>query len=471
MSSGSSPGSSSAALVGAAARFVDDVTASLARLSGKTNDSLRPDVAVDAANLAAAVLDADGRLTDDELRAYLAAFATTVPGLAGATPARLRTDEVLAGKRTHLDGPSVLLDLLVQADRRDGSQLAWAYYERAMALAHAAASVDLLPSTDELTAIEVLRVTLLRTIDAAGLPRPGGPAAAPAATGAGTATQPAAAATEPEQPPRPIEELYAELDALVGLTSVKARIKLVANLLQVERLRRERDLPVPDRSLHLVFTGNPGTGKTTLARLIAEIYRTLGAVPKGQLVETDRSGLVAGYVGQTAVKTREVVTSALGGVLLIDEAYALARGGENDFGIEAIDTLVKEMEDHRDELVVIAAGYPDEMQTLIDANPGLRSRFVTFIEFPDYTSDELVGIFRSMGAKQRYDPTDEAVTKVRSIIDGTPRGRGFGNARLVRNLFELAVARHASRVVGIEHPTDGDLTTLTPDDIAALDPT
>jgi SpoVK/Ycf46/Vps4 family AAA+-type ATPase len=246
---------------------------------------------------------------------------------------------------------------------------------------------------------------------------------------------------------------------------VKERIKLVANLLQVEKLRKERDLPVPDRSLHLVFTGNPGTGKTTVARLIAQIYRTLGAVTKGQLVETDRSAMVAGYVGQTATKTRAVVESAVGGVLLIDEAYALARGGESDFGKEAIDTLVKFMEDRRDELVVIAAGYPDEMQAFIHANPGLVSRFVTFIDFPDYTTDELIAIFRGMGAKQRYLPTDDAVAALRTKLDATDRGRGFGNARLVRNLFEAAIARHATRVVAIAHPTDDDLTTLTAADI------
>jgi hypothetical protein len=455
------------AVAAAATRFIGDVTASLARLSGKDATLLRPDVAVDAANLCAAVFDADDRLTDNELRAYLDAFTRDVPGLAGATPQRLRMDEVLVGKRSSLTNASVLFDLLIQADKRDASMHAWAYYERAMALAHAAAAVDLVPSNDELLAIERLRSTLLTAIDAAGLPRPGGPARTPPQPQAAASGQPAAP-VEPEaptEPPRPLEELYAELDELVGLTAVKERIKLVANLLQVEKLRKERDLPVPDRSLHLVFTGNPGTGKTTVARLIAQIYRTLGAVTKGQLVETDRSAMVAGYVGQTATKTRAVVESAVGGVLLIDEAYALARGGENDFGKEAIDTLVKFMEDRRDELVVIAAGYPDEMQAFIHANPGLVSRFVTFIDFPDYTTDELIAIFRGMGAKQRYLPTDDAVAALRTKLDATDRGRGFGNARLVRNLFEAAIARHATRVVAIAHPTDDDLTTLTAADI------
>ncbi|HVL26642.1 MAG TPA: AAA family ATPase [Acidimicrobiales bacterium] len=257
----------------------------------------------------------------------------------------------------------------------------------------------------------------------------------------------------------------AELDELVGLGPVKAEVKLVTNLVRVQKLREERGLPVVEQSRHLVFTGNPGTGKTTVARLLGQIYRSAGVVTKGHLVETDRSGLVAGYVGQTAIKVKEVFTSALGGVLLIDEAHALARGTERDFGHEAIDMIVKLMEDHRDEVALIVAGYPEEMAAFIDANPGLRSRFPKTIYFDDYTDDELLAIFDLMCRKSRYAPTEEARQRLRAYVAAQPRGRSFGNARLVRNLFEAAVARHASRVVELEDVDDDVLVTLEGDDI------
>ena len=203
---------------------------------------------------------------------------------------------------------------------------------------------------------------------------------------------------------------------------MKAEVKLVTDLLRVEKLRMERGLPVVEHSRHLVFTGNPGTGKTTVARLLAQIYRTLGVVEKGHLVETDRAGLVAGYVGQTALKVKEVFESALGGVLLIDEAHALARGVDTDFGHEAIDMIVKLMEDHRDDVVVIVAGYPDEMAVFLDANPGLRSRFPKTIFFPDYTDAELASIFDGMCQKSHYVPTEEA----RAAVLGVPGRPGPG---------------------------------------------
>jgi SpoVK/Ycf46/Vps4 family AAA+-type ATPase len=279
-------------------------------------------------------------------------------------------------------------------------------------------------------------------------------------------TAPAADATPVvDERPRPIEDLLSELDHLVGLAGVKAEVRLVTNLLRVQKLRLERHLPVSEQSRHLVFTGNPGTGKTTVARLVSQIYRTLGVVSRGHLVETDRSGLVSGYVGQTALKVTAVFDQADQGVLLIDEAYALARGGENDFGREAIDTIVKLIEDRRASVVVIAAGYTDEMGAFIDANPGLRSRFPKTIQFPDYSDDELWSIFEHLGNDAGYRCDAAAESKVRAWLAAQPRDKGFGNARLARNLFEDAVARQASRIVAMDAPTDVDLTTLVAADI------
>ena len=228
-------------------------------------------------------------------------------------------------------------------------------------------------------------------------------------------------------------------------------------------------MPVIETSHHLVFTGNPGTGKTTVARLLSQIYHAVGVVTEGHLVETDRSKLVAGFVGQTALKTQTALDSALGGMLLIDEAYALARGGDNDFGLEAIDTLVKFMEDHRDDVAIVAAGYPAEMTEFIDSNPGLKSRFTRTISFADYSEDELVRIFLQLGEENQYQLSDDALQRVRHFIGVEPRTRGFGNARYVRNLFETAIAHQAVRLAPLTDPSDEQLTTLTADDIAPVD--
>jgi SpoVK/Ycf46/Vps4 family AAA+-type ATPase len=352
-----------------------------------------------------------------------------------------------------------------------------------MAVAHEVAATDTHVARLELEALEQLRSTLLGAIAEHGIPRPAGTTTGPAAhgrargpapgTGGTGATPRPSGGSEPAPddaalpPPRPLEDLYAELEALVGLDVVKAEVKLVADLLVVQRMRTERGLPVAAGSRHLVFTGNPGTGKTTVARLLAGLYRTLGVVSRGHLVETDRGGLVAGYVGQTATKVRDVFTSALGGVLLIDEAYALARGGERDFGTEAIDTLVKLVEDHRDEVVVILAGYPAEMATLVASNPGIESRFPRTIHFPDYTDDELVRIFEGLCRKAHYVPDAAALAAARQRFAVEPRGAGFGNGRLARNLFEASIAAQASRVVAMEDPSDADLGALTGPDVTA----
>ena len=282
---------------------------------------------------------------------------------------------------------------------------------------------------------------------------------------------PAKAEAREETPPEPeptLEELLAELDGLCGLQKVKEDVKGLINLVKVRRLRQEAGLPVPPMSLHLVFMGNPGTGKTTVARLLAKIYHAVGVLSKGQLVEVDRSGLVAGFVGQTALKTQEAVDKALGGVLFIDEAYALAnQDNANDFGREAIEVLLKGMEDHRDDLIVIVAGYTDLMGNFIHANPGLESRFNKYFYFEDYDGTQLAEIFRSVCKKNGYtldEETDKAAAEAFQVMYDR-RDENFGNARDVRNVFEAAVARQANRVAAMEAPTMEDLMALTVADL------
>ena len=258
----------------------------------------------------------------------------------------------------------------------------------------------------------------------------------------------------------------AELDTYIGLDIIKDEVRSLVNMVKVYKLRKEHDLPTADLSLHMVFSGNPGTGKTMIARLMARIYYSLGILSQGQLVEVDRSGLVAGYVGQTALKTRKVIDKAMGGVLFIDEAYALNGKSENDFGQEAIDTILKAMEDHRDDLIVIVAGYTELMEDFVQSNPGLESRFNRFLHFPDYTTDEMMGIFDMRCKGSSYQLAEDARPLVRDYIaEESADAEGFGNGRGVRNIFENIIVAQNNRLAKLETVTREDLMLLTADDI------
>jgi SpoVK/Ycf46/Vps4 family AAA+-type ATPase len=270
-----------------------------------------------------------------------------------------------------------------------------------------------------------------------------------------------------------IDQLLAELDGLIGLDSVKREVHSLVNLMRVRELRRKNGLPATELSFHLVFSGNPGTGKTTVARLFAEICRALGVLKRGHLVEVDRAGLVGGYIGQTALKTKQVLDSAIDGVLFIDEAYSLTRSkSENDFGMECIDTLLKAMEDHRDTLIVIVAGYSDLMESFLESNPGLRSRFSKVMHFPDYSADDLWYIFKRMvqisGYQLDFRAEVAARSRIREIYDH--KRHNFGNAREMRTLFEAVIQEQANRLAAEESISSDQLKMLKGDDIISITP-
>jgi Cdc6-like AAA superfamily ATPase len=441
--------------------FVTQLTDVLAALRGggaatADRNALERDAALEVQAIAASVITSDSRPSDPELRAFAVALSPWFESLRGAAPASLRDSPAIRQHRGFPITPSPLFETIVTADAKGKTAYAWCYYDNAMRVAHAVCAIDTTPTREELIAVDTLRSMMLRRIHAADIERPVDSGPDPSGPG--------------EQPPvETLEDLLAELDKLVGLKAVKTEVRLLINLVRVENMRRDRKLAVVDRSLHLVFLGNPGTGKTTVARLLARFYNVLEVVSKGHLVETDRSGLIAGYVGQTAPKVNKACDDANGGVLFIDEAYALVTDSEQDFGAEAVATLLKRMEDDRDDLIVIVAGYTEPMKRFIESNPGIRSRFNKQIDFPDYTNDELMAIFEAIGKDNHYELDESARTAVNTWFAAQPRDATFGNGRTARNLFEDCVTHQASRVVDLKNPTDAQLTTLTAADVPSPD--
>jgi len=433
-------------------------------------------ITLDAFDFAVYVCNADGSISEDEIvlaRGIFSSLYRTQKDISGLS-ANMR-DKYPKCKLAFEKQPSgSVWNCLEENDRLYGTRYSIRYRELLLRMSNMFAYAEGERNDEKLACVAQIERALSRpqmapsagtiSTQPQGRGKPGAPASG--LTAKATMAEPATIAP---QRSRGLEDVLQELDGLIGLNTVKQDVRQLVNYVKVLQIRQARGLKVSDMSFHMVFYGKPGTGKTTVARLIGEIYKALGVISKGHLVEADRAKLVAAYVGQTAIKTTEVVNNALGGVLFIDEAYTLApadaRG--NDFGQEAIDTLLKLMEDHRNELVVIVAGYPDEMGRFVDSNPGLQSRFNKYLSFDDYTPAELVEIFSHFCKQNDYRLTESATEEIRTFFQSAyaARDKMFGNARLARNVFERAIESQSTRILNMDMTGDV-LTTIEACDIS-----
>jgi SpoVK/Ycf46/Vps4 family AAA+-type ATPase len=392
----------------------------------------------------------DGKLTEQELELFNELFSDVLGRRESFSVLRALMNERAGDVKVLIDRAPAFFEAIVRADETAGTRVAQNVYASLQEIGRIAGAMDGDIGRQELAVLTGHMWVLRRSMETAGVG---------ATDGSPRDAKPGEKAEHDET----LEQLQEKLRRLVGLEKVKQRVDTLVNTIRVRQLRQKHKLPVPPISLHMVFTGNPGTGKTTVARLMAKIFKKLGVVPKGHMVEVDRSGLVAGYVGQTALKVNERVKAALGGVLFIDEAYALVVGrGQEDFGYEAVDVLVKAMEDNRDNLIVIVAGYPEKMHEFIDSNPGLRSRFSIIIEFEDYNATEMQLILERICEDQGYILSPGARSHTQNWFSQTVQQKtaSFANARDVRNLFEASIANHANRLASVAEPTEQELMQL-----------